>query len=133
MAPQECSDMSGRPPGHLGGRGRSSPVVPLKSGDEKFVALKSGNKEVVALKSDSKGDFIALKSGNKEEDLGHEVIQRFPQEKRRNTFEVGEEQKGKWRRRERSKKPVEEDFDNVEMEEGMEEVGTKVMAVGEKQ
>ena len=94
--------MSGRPPGHLGGRGRSSPVFPLTS----------GNKE-----------FVALKSGNKEEDLGHEVIQRFPQEKRRNTFEVGEEQKGKWRRRERSKKPEEEDFDNVEMEGEMKEVG----------
>ena len=101
--------MSGRPPGHLGGRGRSSPVFPLTS----------GNKE-----------FVALKSGNKEEDLGHEVIQRFPQEKRRNTFEVGEEQKGKWRRRERSKKPEEEDSDNVEM---VEVVGNKTMAVDEKQ
>ena len=134
--------MSGRPPGHLGGRGRSSPVFPLTSGNKEFVALKSGNTEFVALKSGNKdhdalksgeNEFVALKSGNKEEDLGHEVIQRFPQEKRRNTFEVGEEQKGKWRRRERSKKPEEEDFDNVEMEGEMKEVGKRTMAVDEKQ
>ena len=89
MAPQECSDMSGRPPGHLGGRGRSSPVFPLTSGNKEFVALKSGNKDHDALKS-GENKFVALKSGNKEEDLGHEVIQRFPQEKRRNTFEVND-------------------------------------------
>ena len=102
MAPQACSDKLGRQaPAHSGGRGRSSPVV----------ALKSGNKEVVALESDSK-EVVALKSGLKEEDLGHQVIQRFPQEKRRNTFEVEEEQKGKWRR-----KKSEEGADSFEMEE----------------
>ena len=111
MAPQQCSDMLGRQaPGQPGGRGRSSPVG----------ALKSDNKEV-----------FVLKTGKKEEELGHQVIQRFPQEKRRNTFEV-EEQKGKWRRRERSKK-ADDDFDNVEMEEMEEEVGKRTVAVDEKQ
>ena len=125
MAPQECSDISGRPSAHPGGRGRSSPVVALKSGNKEVVALESDSKAVVALESDSK-EVVALKSGFKEEDLGHQVIQRFPQEKRRNTFEVEEEeQKGKWRRKERSKKSEEGVLDSFEMEEvgNMVEVG----------
>ena len=66
--------------------------------------------------------------GALQEELGHQVIQRFPQEKRRNTFEL-EEQKGKWRRRETSQ---EEDFDNLEMKL-MEEEAKRTRAVDEKQ
>ena len=68
--------------------------------------------------------------GALQEELGHQVIQRFPQEKRRNAFEFElEEQKGKWRRRETSQ---EEDFDNLEMKL-MEEEAKRTRAVDEKQ
>ena len=90
--------MSGRPLADSGVRGRSSPVVEKST------------------------------RGALQEELGHQVIQRFPQEKRRNTFEV-EEQKGKWRRRETSQ---EEDFDNLEMKL-MEEEAKRTRAVDEKQ
>ena len=48
--------------------------------------------------------------------LGHQVIQRFPQKKRRmEAFDL-EEQKGKWRRRESSlDSKIEEDFQGMEM------------------
>ena len=90
--------MSGRPLADSGVRGRSSPVVEKST------------------------------RGALQEELGHQVIQRFPQEKRRNTFEL-EEQKGKWRRRETSQ---EEDFDNLEMKL-MEEEAKRTRAVDEKQ
>ena len=91
--------MSGRPLADSGVRGRSSPVVEKST------------------------------RGALQEELGHQVIQRFPQEKRRNTFEL-EEQKGKWRRRETSQ---EEDFDNLEMMLMEEEEAKRTRAVDEKQ
>ena len=125
-AQQQSLEISGRPASGLSGR--SSPVGPSKTGNKEFGALKTGNKEEVALKTCNK-EVGALKTGNKEEELGEQVISRFPPEKRRNSFEEMEEQKGKWRRRESSKQ---EDFDNiVEMEEEMVEV--RKMAVEEKQ
>ena len=57
---------------------------------------------------------VALKTDKEEEMLGEQVIKRFPQEKRRNSFEEIEEQKGKWRRKEKA----EDDFDKIlELEE----------------
>ena len=48
--------------------------------------------------------------------LGHQVIQRFPQQKRRMEAFDPEEQKGKWRRRESSlDSKIEEDFQGMEM------------------
>ena len=58
--------------------------------------------------------------------LGHQVIQRFPQQKRRMEALDPEEQKGKWRRRESSlDSKTEEDFQSMEMVEN--EVGEKVV------
>ena len=58
--------------------------------------------------------------------LGHQVIQRFPQQKRRMEAFDPEEQKGKWRRRESSiDSKIEEDFQSMEMVEN--EVGEKVV------
>ena len=58
--------------------------------------------------------------------LGHQVIQRFPQQKRRMKAFDPEEQKGKWRRRESSiDSKIEEDFQSMEMVEN--EVGEKVV------
>ena len=58
--------------------------------------------------------------------LGHQVIQRFPQQKRRMEAFDPEEQKGKWRRRESSlDSKTEEDFQSMEMVEN--EVGEKVV------
>ena len=126
MAAEKYLERSGRPaPGHSAG---SFPVVPLENGDKEAVALKNENKKDVALKNENKKD-VALKTGKKEDDLGHEVIRRFPPEKRRNSLEEVEEQKGKWRRRERSKK---DDFEKIdEMEE--ETVEVRKMGVDEKQ
>ena len=48
--------------------------------------------------------------------LGHQVIQRFPQQKRRMEAFDPEEQKGKWRRRESSiDSKIEEDFQDMEL------------------
>ena len=48
--------------------------------------------------------------------LGHQVIPRFPQQKRRLEAFDPEEQKGKWRRRESSlDSKIEEDFQGMEM------------------
>ena len=58
--------------------------------------------------------------------LDHQVIQRFPQQKRRMEAFDPEEQKGKWRRRESSlDSKTEEDFQSMEMVEN--EVGEKVV------
>ena len=58
--------------------------------------------------------------------LGHQVIQRFPQQKRRMEAFDPEEQKGKWRRRESSlDSKTEEDFQSMEMMQ--KEVGEKVV------
>ena len=58
--------------------------------------------------------------------LGHQVIQRFPQKKRRMEALDPEEQKGKWRRRESSlDSKTKEDFQSMEMMQ--KEVGEKVV------
>ena len=58
--------------------------------------------------------------------LGHQVIQRFPQQKRRMEAFDPEEQKGKWRRRESSlDSKTKEDFQSMEMMQ--KEVGEKVV------
>ena len=58
--------------------------------------------------------------------LGHQVIQRFPQQKRRMEALDPEEQKGKWRRRESSlDSKTKEDFQSMEMMQ--KEVGEKVV------
>ena len=58
--------------------------------------------------------------------LGHQVIQRFPQQKRRMEAFDPEEQKGKWRRRESSlDSKTEEDFQSMEMLQ--KEAGEKVV------
>ena len=88
----------------------SNSVAPFKRDNKEAVALKRENKKAVALKTDKK-----------EEMLVEQVIKRFPQEKRRNSFEEIEEQKGKWRRREKA----EDDFDNILELEEVREMGEK--------